>query len=58
MRERTARVRLESAVTAMDLLGAIPAGLVPVSGLFTAVLLLGIGVPVLGEIRDGMRGAR
>lgn len=45
-------------VTAMDLLGRVPTEVVLIVGLFAAVLLLGIGVLVLGEIRDGMRDAR
>jgi hypothetical protein len=45
-------------VTVMGLLGAIPVDLVLIVGFFAAVLLIGVGVLVLGEIRDGMRGAR
>ena len=45
-------------VTAQDLLGAIPAGLALIIGLFAVVLLLAIGLLVLGEIRDGMRTVR
>ncbi|HOI13734.1 MAG TPA: hypothetical protein PLG75_07745 [Methanoculleus sp.] len=45
-------------VVILDLLGGLPTGVVLVVGLFAAVLLLGIGVLVLGEIRDGMRDAR
>ncbi|KAF5082759.1 MAG: hypothetical protein PHX88_03210 [Methanoculleus horonobensis] len=46
------------AVAILDLLGGPPAGVVMIVGLFAAVLLLGIGVLVLGDIRDGMRDAR
>lgn len=45
-------------VAILDLLGGLPAGVALIVGLFAVVLLLGIGVLVLGEIRDGMRDAR
>ncbi|MCK9308489.1 MAG: hypothetical protein M0P17_13285 [Methanoculleus sp.] len=45
-------------VAILDLLGGVPTEVVLIVGLFAAVLLLGIGVLVLGEIRDGMRDAR
>jgi hypothetical protein len=45
-------------VTVLHLLGAVPARLVLIFGLFAVVLLLAIGLLVLGEIRDGMRDAR
>lgn len=45
-------------VAILDILGGLPTGVVLIVGLFAIVLLLGIGVLVLGEIRDGMRGAR
>ena len=45
-------------VAILDLLGGLPTEVVLIVGLFAAVLLLGIGVPVLGEIRAGMRDAR
>jgi len=45
-------------VAILDLLGGVPTEVVLIVGLFATVLLLGIGVLVLGEIRDGMRGAR
>ncbi|MDN5339251.1 MAG: hypothetical protein PWQ30_360 [Euryarchaeota archaeon] len=45
-------------VAALDLLGWLPAGVILTVGVVAAVLLLGIGVLVLGEIRDGVRGGR
>lgn len=45
-------------VAILDLFGGLPTGVVLIVGLFAAVLLLGIGVLVPGEIRDGMRDAR
>lgn len=45
-------------VAILDLLGGLPTEAVLIVGLFAIVLLLGIGVLVLGEIRDGMRDAR
>lgn len=45
-------------VTVLHLLGAIPAGLILVFGLFAVALLLAVGLLVLGEIRDGMRITR
>lgn len=45
------RVFVVGVVAILDLPGGLPTGVVLIVGLFAAVLLL-------GEIRDGMRGAR
>lgn len=51
-------VFLFGVVTVLHLLGAVPATLVLIFGLFAVALLLAIGLLVLGEIRDGLQGAR
>ena len=45
-------------VASLDLLRGLPAGVILTVGIFAAVLLLGIGVLVIGEIRDGARDGR
>lgn len=45
-------------VAVRDLLGGLPAGVILTVGIFAAVLPLGIGILVLGEIRDGARDGR
>ncbi|WP_292517245.1 hypothetical protein [Methanoculleus sp.] len=45
-------------VAALEFIGRAPVEVILIVGLFAIVLLLGIGVLVLCDIRDGIRDAR